>query len=106
MSLRDYFEYNPNTNMEVQFNVLRSISTPTPNMSPTASIVAPQAQMSHPSMINNLASRINNAPLSFMNTQTQYLKGSSGGAALGRDNQGSKVVGFFMIIDHILIILV
>jgi hypothetical protein len=88
-SIREYLEYGSKTNIQQQFDPLRTL-TPTSNLPPPPT-PSPQPQISHSPM--NTASmfpRMNSGPP--ITGQQQYAPGNVGG--VGRENPAQKGVSY------------
>jgi hypothetical protein len=100
VNIREYLEYGSKTNIQQQFDPLRTL-TPTSNLPPPTT-ASPQPQISHsPSMFP----RMNSGPP--ITNQQQYTTGNGGGGAggggvgVGRENPSQKGVNLYCI-DHFL----
>ncbi len=83
-TIRDYLDYGSKTNIQQQFDPLRTL-TPTSNL-PPPTIASPQPPINS----SNMFPRMNSGPP--INNQQQYTTGNGGGGGVGRENPAQKGV--------------
>ncbi|CAF3833846.1 unnamed protein product, partial [Rotaria sordida] len=84
LNIREYLEYGTKTNIQQQFDPLRTL-TPTSNLT-SSTTVSPQPQISHSTMnTSNMFPRMNSGPP--ITNQQQYVTGNGG---VGRENPAQK----------------
>jgi hypothetical protein len=103
LSIREYLEYGSKTNIQQQFDPLRTL-TPTSNLPPPPPTASPQPQISHsPMNTATMFPRMNSGPP--ITNQQQYTAGNgAGGGGVGRENPSQKGVNkkkhcFFLILN-------
>jgi hypothetical protein len=84
-AIREYLEYGSKTNIQQQFDPLRTL-TPTSNLPPPPPSASPQPPINS----SNMFPRMNSGPP--IANQQQFTVGNTGGGGVGRENPAQKGV--------------